>query len=214
MNQQTTPSSKRLFDSDTQLMRASVMVVCLAFLFIFIWLPTVQAQSLVNQSRIEALYVKTQQGNIYIDVQVMLELTPAMQEALEKGVTLYFVATAEIERERWYWFNETRATAIKEMRLSYQPLLEQYRVTIGGLSRTFTSLREALNLIGYIGSWHIASADVLEGSGRKNLIFMFILDHQRLPRIFQLGSASEDEWRLSMSQEVDLDVSLQGADRE
>lgn len=214
MNQQTTLFNKRLTKRTTRLIHTGVWLICVYFLLISLCSPMAQAQSTDNQSRIEALYVKTQQGNIYIDVQVILELTPAMQDALEKGITLYFVATAEIERERWYWFNETKAIAVKEMRLSYQPLLEQYRVTIGGLSRTFSTLSEALNLIGYIGSWHIANANALEGSGSKKLMFTFKLDHERLSRIFQLGVARDDEWRLSLYQEVDLDVTLQGADRE
>ena len=49
----------------------------------------------------------------------------AVQEALNKGVALYFVWTAEVQSPRWYfWRDTTHARAVRTYRIRYS----QYRV--------------------------------------------------------------------------------------
>ena len=43
---------------------------------------------------------------VWVSFDVNLRLTPAVEEALSKGVALYFVADARLVRYRWYWSDE------------------------------------------------------------------------------------------------------------
>lgn len=160
-----------------------------------------------ERSRISLLQIQADQGALYLNAGIELVLPDVVQEALHKGIALHFNASAEIERVRWYWFDAVDAQESKSVRLTFQPLLQRYRVTIGGLGQTFATLPEALNFVGHISHWRIADADVLNSSGDKKLVFIFELDRSRLPRLFQVGVADQEEWGLSLKQEVDLQIS-------
>ena len=45
-----------------------------------------------------------------------------VEDALQHGVPLYFVAEAEVFRDRWYWRDERVARRPRVWRLAYQPL--------------------------------------------------------------------------------------------
>ena len=59
-----------------------------------------------------------------------------------KAVPLFFVAEAEIFRDRWYWRDRRVAHAVRVWRIVYQPLTSTYRVTtVGGLSQNYADAR-------------------------------------------------------------------------
>ena len=43
---------------------------------------------------------------------------------LLRGVPLYFVWQADVYRKRWYWTDKRVASAVRTLRLAYQPLAE------------------------------------------------------------------------------------------
>ena len=51
-----------------------------------------------------------------------LELTARLEDALAKGVPLYFLVEFECYRPRWYWFDERIGSATLTLRLSFHAL--------------------------------------------------------------------------------------------
>ena len=64
----------------------------------------------------------TPQG-LYLDVNVEFDLPRSVQDALNRGIPLYFVTEFTIERQRWYWVNKPIVEASLLTRLSYLSLI-------------------------------------------------------------------------------------------
>jgi len=78
------------------------------------------AQARAASDHIEALFaaVETRDDGYYFGGDFDLDLKPRIAEALERGLTLYFVVEVELTRSRWYWFDERPVNASLTQRLS------------------------------------------------------------------------------------------------
>jgi hypothetical protein len=175
------------------------------FFWLAVFFPGLMAPAWgTTESHIDAVQVRVEGAGVYVDARAHIELSEPMRDALEKGVSLYFVATVKVKRVRWYWFDAVEVDTSKVMRLSYVPLFRQYRVTVDTVNQTFYDLPAALGFLGVVDGWHIADGQLLEMSGRRKLIFSFELDDTKLPRILQLGVVNDQAWRLKLTREVGL----------
>ncbi|MBA3598668.1 MAG: DUF4390 domain-containing protein [Methylibium sp.] len=130
------------------------------------------------------------------DVQVVLP--QAVEQALRKGVPLYFVAHSEVWRPRWYWRDARVAEATRNWRLTWQPLTRRYRVNFGSLSDNYDTLAGALGAIERATRWKLADADALEVGADHYVEFSFRLDTSQLPRPLQIGFEGEADWELAI----------------
>ena len=176
--------------------RALVVVVFMAMSHI------AMAQSTAELSQIRAERVEDE---ILISAQVGFELPNAVEEALLKTIPIYFVAQAEITKERWYWYDRKVASAERYMRIAYQPLTRRWRlnVTAGkdrsgstglALNQSFDTLPEALSVIKRLFRWKVAEYSDLDGGGKHKLELRFRLDLNQLPRPFQIGAIGQSDW--------------------
>jgi Domain of unknown function (DUF4390) len=124
-----------------------------------------------------------------------VKLNPALDDALHKGVPLYFVLEFELTRSRWYWTNEKLASLQQRQRLSYNTLTRQYRVGVGALYQNFSSLKEALEYMSRIRR----RQDIEPGALRKDVSYAAMLrlrlDLTQLPKPFQLHTGRD--WEIS-----------------
>ncbi len=127
------------------------------------------------------------------DLDVRLNL--ALDDALHKGVPLYFVLEFELTRSRWYWTNEKLASLQQQQRLSYNTLTRQYRVGVGALYQNFSSLKEALDFMSRVRR----RQDIEPGTLRKDTSYAAMLrmrlDLTQLPKPFQLHTGRD--WEIS-----------------
>jgi hypothetical protein len=147
--------------------------------------------------------------SVYLSVAVRFDLPPVVEDALLKGIPLFFVAEADIYRDRWYWYDKRITTATRTMRLAFQPLTRRWRLNIlpgaisvtglrASLSQNYDSLSEALTAIQRISRWRIADANEIEAASRHNVEFRFRLDLSQLPRPFQIGVAGQRDWTIAV----------------
>ncbi|MFG6442532.1 DUF4390 domain-containing protein [Roseateles sp. LKC17W] len=130
------------------------------------------------------------------------ELSRAAEDALHKGVPLYFVAEATVLRNRWYWRDARAAHAERTWRLAWQSLTRQYRISTGGLHQSFATLDEALNVLRGLSAWRIAEPRDIEDGSNHYLEFSYRLDVTQLPRPMQIGLQSG--FALSVEQKRNL----------
>lgn len=152
------------------------------------------------------LQVRQSKEGLLLNASVGFKLGAALQDALSKGVPLHFVAQADIQRDRWYWWDEEVKTAKRMMRLSYAPLTRRWRVAVQSgsssdaadinLNLNFNSQEEALAAVRNIGSWRIADAALLSPGERYNINFKFYLDLSQLPKPFQIGLDAQSDWKI------------------
>lgn len=132
------------------------------------------------------------------------ELPRGVEEALQKGVPLYFVAQAEVFRDRWYWRDRRVALAERTWRVAFQPLTRKYRVSFGGLNQSFDSLADALVAVRRVGSWRLVEAAAMEGTGHY-VEFSYRLDTSLLPRPLQIGLGGQADWNLKVDRVQRID---------
>jgi hypothetical protein len=136
------------------------------------------------------------------------ELSRAAEDALHKGVPLYFVAEALVLRSRWYWRDARVAHAERSWRLAWQPLTRQYRVSTGGLHQSFGTLEEAMNVLRSQSAWRIAEPKDIDDSGGYYLEFSYKLDVSQLPRPMQIGLQSGFSLSVEQKRNFNGDFSL------
>jgi hypothetical protein len=125
------------------------------------------------------------------------ELPQALEEAVQKGIALYFNIEFELFRKRWYWFDRKVASSTLTYRLSYSPLTRQYRLARGGLSQSFESLDEALALLKSVRNWKVADKSVLSPRDEYDAQVRMRLDVTQLPKPFQVNAITSREWTLA-----------------
>jgi Domain of unknown function (DUF4390) len=134
---------------------------------------------------------------VSLSYSLNFELSKSVEDALNKGVPLYFLAEAEVYRERWYWRDKRVAHATRLWRIAYQPLTTSYRVTFGGLNLSYNSQAEALAAMRRTVRWKVAETGQVDG-GKHYVEFSFRLDTTLLPRPMQIGISGQPDWSLSV----------------
>ena len=120
--------------------------------------------------------------------------TGELVEAIKKGIPFYFVTELQITRGRWYWFEEKLIQTNKNIRLSYQPLTQQYRISTEGFTYSANSISDALIQIGAIGGWQVADLAVLENGQTYQGAMRMRLDLTKLPKPFQINALNTRDW--------------------
>lgn len=194
-----------------------VWLACLLAAVTALWWPAGALAQGHTHASLTQLRAERAQDGLYLSAQMKFELSSTVEEALYKGIPVYFIAEADVLRERWYWSDAVVASASRYMRVSYQPLTRRWRfnsssepMTNAGLGvnlgQYFESLSEAMASVQRISQWKIAEASALEDDARQTLRFRFRLDASQLPRTFQLGTLGQSEWNLSIERRIDLTV--------
>lgn len=117
-------------------------------------------------------------------------------EAINKGVTLHFVAEFELLRPRWYWFDKTVARRREIYRLSYHALTRQYRLTVGELHQNFNSLEDAARRLARLRRWVLIERSQIKAGAEYVAAVRLQLDTSQLPKPFQLTALANDDWDL------------------
>lgn len=164
----------------------------------------------VTQLRLE----RTEEG-VLLSSAVRFDLPPSVEDALLKGMPMFFVADATLLRDRWYWYDKEVASAQRHMRLSYQPLTRRWRLQVSAqpigssgqaLGQNFETQDEAMDAVKHIARWKIADGSDLEPDARYSVDFRFRLDVSQLPRPFQIGAVGHADWNISAARTQRLAV--------
>ncbi len=131
-----------------------------------------------------------------VDAQFDVHFSPRLEEAVNRGVPLYFVVEFEISRPRWYWFDEKPIQATQLYKISYTPLLRQYRLSVGNIYQNFTSFDEVTRVLSRLRGWHIADKGALKKDQVYQAAVRMRLDTAQLPKPFQLNAIASRDWTL------------------
>lgn len=154
---------------------------------------------------VQALSLRREEGAVLLDFDLRVHLPAAVEDALNRGVPLYFQATAALFRPRWYWRDARVARVERQWRLSYQPLTGVYRVSLGAISQNHARLEDALASVTRVGRWQVADGAQAEAGERHYAEFSWKLDTNQLPRPMQFGLGSGSEWSLGVERTLRLE---------
>jgi hypothetical protein len=144
----------------------------------------------------QAALLSAEDGYV-LEADFEINLTHTLQDALNKGVPLYFTLEFELERPRWYWWNAQLANSRQEYRLSYNALTRQYRVGFSTLYRNFATLAEALEFLSRVRVREVAETGALNRGGSYRAALRLRLDSSQLPRAFRVSAVGSREWTIS-----------------
>ena len=156
---------------------------------------------------------------LYLNAQFAFEPSPAIEDAVRRGIPVYFLIDFELVRTRWYWFNRILASATLVYRLSYSPLTRQFRrargelgdgrtdlpgvaevehlLSRGALTQPFDTLDEALAPVRNVRGWKVAGRDVADARDHLLPRVRLRLDTTMLPKPFQVDSLTNHDWALA-----------------
>ncbi len=178
------------------------------------WAGLVQAQSSadISQFRVEVI-----DDEVVASSSIVFELPQAVEDALLKGVPLFFVTEADIVRERWYWYDRKVTSVRRHTRLAYQPLTRRWRLNVtagaareGGsglvLNQSFDTLEQALATVKRVAYWPVANLAELSSGVKYKVEFRFRLDISQLPLPFQIGTLGQTDWDLAAAATAPLTI--------
>lgn len=147
--------------------------------------------------KIKSLELERVENDWLLNAAFQIELSPGLEDAVQKGVVLYFQTEFELTRSRWYWFEEKPAFAQRQTRLSYQPLTQQYRISSEGFTFSAKTISEALQAVGTIGGWRVIDNGQLDASKSYAAGLRMTLDLSKLPKPFQVNALNNRDWNVS-----------------
>jgi hypothetical protein len=132
-----------------------------------------------------------------LSAEFNMDLGSHFEDAISRGVPLYFVLELEITRNRWYWPSEHIAGRSLNYRLAYIPLTRQYRVSSGStLHQNFSSLTDALRVMARVGALPVAERGALKTGETYQVALRLGLDQQQLPKPLQVDALANRDWQI------------------
>ena len=129
-----------------------------------------------------------------LEAQFVLNPNRTLEEALEKGVALHFIAELEVTRPRSWWLNESIGEATRRMRIYYNLLLRRYVVDAGYVTQTAPTLDEALMILGRVEHWQVLERGVLKSGRRYEARLRLRMDASQMAKPLQIGALTNAKW--------------------
>lgn len=160
-----------------------------------IWLAA-QPLACAEGIEIKSAELSQTEESLTLNAELDITLNSTLEDALNKGVPLNFVAEFELRRPRWYWLDETVSAAQQHIRLSYHALTRQYQLSVNNQQRNFSGLGEARRELGRLQDWPVAKRNQLKDKQNYVAALRFRLDLTQLPKPLQVNALASKEWNL------------------
>ncbi len=173
-------------------------------LTLLLWLGAATLAPAWAQSvELTQLKLQRRDGELTLEFSSRLSLSAAIEDALHRGVPMYFTAQASVYRNRWYWRDQRVARVSRTWRVTYQPLTASWRLSLGGLSQGYETLAQALAPMTRLSGWRLVDLDRIDPGDHYYVDFSFRLDNSQLPQPMQIDLGGD--WKLSVERSVRLE---------
>lgn len=157
--------------------------------------------------------VRASDDGYHLTANYDINLPMVVQQALARGVTLHFVSEFTLTRSRWYWLDEEIYQGEQTVKLSYNVLTRQYRISRGTLLQNFATFEDALAMLsrqispvlpiglikkndGYLPEW-IYPSGWIKSDANYFAAARLRLDTAQLPKLLQVNALTDSDWTLS-----------------
>ena len=180
-----------------------LLPVFIVLVWFFCSLPVAHAERIAVRKAEAHFSDGSYQLSAYFDISFNF----VVEQALMQGVPLYFVNEFALTRPRWYWLDETVVQHEQTIKLSYNSLTSQYRITHGSIFQTFASLEAAINMIRHQSTAPISaellkagggffSGKLFKGDSNYVAAVRLHLDVTQLPKPLQVNALANNDWNL------------------
>jgi hypothetical protein len=141
--------------------------------------------------------VEAARDGYVLDAEFAIRFSPRLEEAVNRGVALYFIVEFELSKPRWYWFDEKPVQLSRTYKITYTPLLRQYRLSAGSAYQNFTRFEDVVAALERVRGWPVADTGALRRPGEYQAAIRMRLDTTQLPKPFQLNAVASSDWNLA-----------------
>lgn len=177
--------------------RRNAAVRWLTGLLLGCWLAVAGGALAADKSAVKQAAIRATAQGYVLDADIDIVLNHTLEDALGKGINLYFLVELELTRPRgWWWLDEDIADPVRKLRIYYHLLLRRYVVESGYTTRTAETLSEALALLGRVNDWQVLERGALKTGRRYDGRLRLRLDTTQLPKPLSIGGVTGDKWEL------------------
>ena len=165
---------------------------------VMLWL--LSAVALAEGISIKSAELAHTDGGYTLEARYDIDLSPTLEDALVRGLTLTFVSEFELVYPRWWtlnFWNKKLAEREAVYRLSYNALTRQYRLALGGFHQSFDSVEQALGVLGRVRFNPAVKDDDVEPGTVYIANVRLRLDTGKLPKPLQLDAIGSRDWNLA-----------------
>lgn len=155
----------------------------------------------MGATRAEARLLES--GQLSISSRFKTELPDQLKQALKQGVPLNFSLSYQLSSPTMaaykFKFNQLLNDASSvQYKLSFHPLTNRYRVTVGTFSTEYDNLNTALRGVGAIANWKVLDRGMLSGVAPQEIRaeIRLQLSTSKLPKPFQINALTSRSWNL------------------
>ena len=143
----------------------------------------------------------------HLNADFDISLSQGLEDALKKGVPLYFLVEFDLVRPRAYWFDDDIAQVRRHVKISYNALTRQYQLSVG-LQQTpaaapslptvqnFDSLAELLVELSRLRDWQVLDRSLVKKRYTYLATLRMKLDLSQLPKPLQVNAIASKNWNL------------------
>ena len=170
-------------------------------------LPLLLAASLhaaaegISVTRAQAQLVSS--GQLSVSSRFNVDLPDQLKQALTQGVPLNFTLSYQLSAPtlaayRFKLGQIVDSDATVQYKLSFHPLTNRYRVSVGTFSTEYNSLTSALKAVGAIANWKVLDSGTLSGTSPQSVQaeIRLALSTSQLPKPFQINAINSRSWQL------------------
>jgi len=200
------------------LCKKSLSALLRSALLVWLFVAAAQAEG-ISVNKVE---VHLGEDGYQLSAGYDIGLNPVVQQALSRGIPLYFVGEFSLTRSRWDWLDNAQQALSRRIqsyfvdepkpthwswldaeifkgeqtfKLSYNVLTRRYRISRGALFQNFASLEDAINILARQSSAAIP-AELMKKDGKYMAAARLRLDITQLPRPLQVNALTGNEWTL------------------
>ena len=155
----------------------------------------------ISATRAEAKL--THAGQLSVSSRFRTDLPDQLKEALKQGVPLHFnlswqLSAPSMSSYKFKFDQLLNNNSTIQYKLSFHPLTNRYRVTVGTFSTEYDTLETALRAVGAVANWKVLSKGALSDVAAKDTKaeIRLLLTTAKLPKPFQINALTSKNWHL------------------
>lgn len=147
--------------------------------------------------QIKSVSMEAKENDLTLSLDAKIALNPTLEQALEKGITLYFAIKFSLVDARWYWRDDEIVRGKYRVGLRYYALTRQYHLSHPSFTQNFNTLGEALQAAGQLRDYPLTVKPEIRSDTEYIASLRIWLDLTRLPKPFQVEALGSNQWNLS-----------------
>ncbi len=155
----------------------------------------------ISATRAEAKL--THAGQLSVSSRFRTDLPDQLKEALKQGVPLHFnlswqLSAPSVASYKFKFDQLLNNDSTIQYKLTFHPLTNRYRVTVGTFSTEYDTLETALRAVGAVANWKVLSKGALSDVAAKDTKaeIRLLLTTAKLPKPFQINALTSKNWHL------------------